>query len=234
MSARAKLLPFLISVALTGCATAEDELTSQEETPLTVEVERVEVARGVLRLDARTENGSADLTVTLGGGCEKKGTEIGRGIATGAHFAWSFTSDELADVLACGAIAIDARHGGAHRRAVLGASMDLFAVGDDTAPSFLGREDRKDATVLTFQGVAHGARLEAGDTSVDAEPREGENSSFVVPFAALSRAFVTRAPLAFDGQPALGVDVAIAGSRVGDGVGIEEPPIDEPECEEEE
>ena len=90
--------------ATTNCAqpaTGDDELVSPEVVePLDLSVERVDVVHGALRVAATMDEGSAELTVWLGTGCDAR--EVGRGMATPLKFVWMFGARELADSLRCG------------------------------------------------------------------------------------------------------------------------------------
>jgi hypothetical protein len=208
----------LLAAALFGCATRTDDGTEEAEAdvPLAVGLDTLELVRGVLRIDASTENGTGDLSVSLGGTCTMAGREIGRGIANGARFVWSMTSDELADAVACGELAMDARSGRSHRRAALGVAVELVPTGEDETPAFVGRTVRPDTheMLLTFRDVPAGARLEVGDVRVDASRDTEDRAVFVVPLAALARTVVTRTPISFDGRTALGTELAIGGATL--------------------
>jgi hypothetical protein len=93
--------------ATAACATppgaegvADEE--PEEEVPLQLAVDSVDVVHGALRVIATMTEGSADVSVRLGGDCEPR--EAGGGFSTISTLVWTFREDDLADAIDCGLV----------------------------------------------------------------------------------------------------------------------------------
>ncbi len=100
----------LIATLTAGCAaevgTGEvgaerpSEQTLASDEPLEVAVDSLDVVHGALRISATMVDGSADVSVRLGGDC--KHDEVGGGISTLSTLVWALGDDDLAAAIACG------------------------------------------------------------------------------------------------------------------------------------
>jgi hypothetical protein len=79
---------------------ADDE--PEEELPLRLAVDSVDVVHGALRVIATMTEGSADVSVRLGGDCEHR--EAGGGLSTISTLVWAFGEEDLADAIDCGLV----------------------------------------------------------------------------------------------------------------------------------
>ncbi len=106
----------LLAMATAHCATPpkpEDEADEGpiEEAQLDLTVDSVDVIHGALRLRATMVDGAADVSVTLGGDCERR--EAGGGLSTASTLTWTLGDGDLADALGCGlAVRANVRSGG--------------------------------------------------------------------------------------------------------------------------
>jgi hypothetical protein len=88
-------------VGQAGAEDAPEEVPVREE-PLDVTVDSVDVVHGGLRIDATMLDGSADVSVRLGGECEPR--EVGGGTSTLSRFVWSLGDRDVADAIGCGLV----------------------------------------------------------------------------------------------------------------------------------
>jgi hypothetical protein len=92
--------PLVLLVARVGCASraidpTEDVRpgTEEREVPLDLNVDRVDVVHGALRLSATMRDGSADVSISLWASCPPR--EVGGGIATPSGLVWTFAARSL-------------------------------------------------------------------------------------------------------------------------------------------
>jgi hypothetical protein len=164
--------------ATVSCATAFEDgppARSDDEEPLTLSVDYVDILHGALRVSATMVDGSADLSVSLGAGCEPR--EVGGGIATPSRFVWTFSADELADALSCGFL-VRAISATATRRVTKTASLpvavEVTTLDSDDAPQLpdIAPEDIAHAVLLqrplSVGGYLFEAALSVGGTAIEA------------------------------------------------------------------
>jgi hypothetical protein len=179
MRAVGSLATVLLVVGATGgCAPADGEdapteEAPEEEQPLDLTVDSLDIVHGALRLSATMVDGAADVSVRIGGECPHR--EVGGGVSTPSTLVWSFGDQDIADAIGC-AIEVRAhvRDGARHVNKVAGLVLSL-----DVAAQDAEREDGPrvqsigvlpTGVDLGFASVAHGARLITGDSILDPAP----------------------------------------------------------------
>lgn len=178
------------------------------EEALTLSVDALDVRHGSLRIEASMVDGSADVSMWLGGTCEAR--EVGHGFATRSGFAWSLSRDEVARAIECNLVvrvrAIDDDGNRVRRTAELPVSAGLE---DDEAASvrFFSQESHGASTKLTFFAPAHARRLHVAGSVIGAEGDEeyepkggGFPSTFVVDNDDLARSMFGRRRLTLLGE----------------------------------
>jgi hypothetical protein len=211
----------------------EDDVASEPEVPLDLTVDHVDVAHGSMRLRATMADGSPDVAVVLGEGCD--GREVGRGMATRVSLVWAFDENDVADALRC-QLVVRAHAWTDQGRVIETSTLELTpdvtlvaaAVPDDAvagggAPraELVALAGDPTALNLTFRSLTPRATLGVGDarierTSLETEAAEGPDeddttATFAVPYAVFARALLDDRPLRIDGtafEPSLNVGVA--------------------------
>lgn len=154
--------------APTGPEEPPPEVVRQE--PMDVGVDSLDVIHGALRIVATMADGSADLSVTLGGRCEHR--EVGGGVSTATTLVWAFEERDVADALACGlTVHARAREDGAEvdKVADLAVAVEL-SPSDPDAPD-AARDAPPPPTFATLevaQSVLHGLPLRSEGRSFEA------------------------------------------------------------------
>jgi len=181
------------------------------EEPLALSVDALDIRHGTLRIEASMDDGSADVSMWLGEGCETR--EVGHGIATRSGFAWSLSRDEIAAAIEC-SLTVKV-HGiddeGQHVRRVAQLPVSV-AVQPDGAELVRLRAQESDGatTKLTFLAPSIASRLHVAGTIIGAESDDLESdvklprgvflSSFVVDNDDLARSMLARSPLTLLGE----------------------------------
>lgn len=188
-------------------ATPEPE--PELEAPLELTVDALDVRHGSLRVEATMKDGSADVSMWLGEGCETR--EVGRGIATRSGFAWSLARDEIARAIECNLVvrvhAVDAEGHRVRRTAELPVSVSLEADGAEMVRLFR-QESEGASTKMTFLGAANARRLHVAGTVIGVEaeayrgrlPRGAYASTFVVGNDDLARSMLGRRHVSLLGE----------------------------------
>jgi hypothetical protein len=179
------------------------------EEPLTLSVDALDVRHGSLRIEASMTDGSADVSMWLGGDC---GThEVGRGIATRSGFAWSLSRDEIARAIECGLVvhvhAVDPDGHRVRRTAELPVSASLESDGAENVRLFR-QESEGASTKMTFLGNANARRLHVAGTVIGVEteeyrgrlPRNVFASTFIVGNDDLARSMLARRHVSLLGE----------------------------------
>lgn len=218
-------------------ATAAPELEEIEE-PLALSVDALDIRHGTLRIEASMDDGSADVSMWLGEGCETR--EVGHGIATRSGFAWSLSRDEVARAIEC-SLTVKV-HGiddeGQHVRRVAQLPVSVTVHPDVTDVVRLrALEADGTTTKLTFMAPSFASRLHIAGTIVGAEsddidlggklPRGVFMSSFVVDNADLARSVLAWSHLTLLGEDFLAT--VTVGSVTLDGTGPQPETVPEPE-----
>ncbi|HEX3769929.1 MAG TPA: hypothetical protein VHV30_03645 [Polyangiaceae bacterium] len=178
---RTPLATSLVVCLLCGCAgpvgvDAPDEEPPAPDEPLTMTVDAVDLSHGALRFFGTMDDGSADLTVQLGGDCEHR--EIGGGFATATGFVWSLSDTDLVDALPCNLrVRARAREGSrvVHKVADLAVALDMIAVDTDRGPQVR-------AIGVDGDAVNVGVSTEGGD--------DGDLDRFAIPLGEFARTVV--------------------------------------------
>jgi hypothetical protein len=96
----------VLFAATSACASpgaeGETDEEPEREVPLELAVDSVDIVHGALRVIATMTDGSADVSVRLGGDCDQH--ETGGGLSTTSTLAWTFGEDDLADAIDCGLV----------------------------------------------------------------------------------------------------------------------------------
>jgi hypothetical protein len=204
----------LVLVAAAGCtappgAAGEPEETPDEEVPLDLAVDGVDIVHGALRLSATMVDGAADVSVSLGGNCAEH-REVGGGWSTVSTLVWTFGAADVADAIGCG-LAVRARvRTGARivtKIAELAVTVGLVPWEDSNDGPSVEEVVASSAGVnVRFARVPARARLFAGDSSLEPTPldEEGPDSTqgsarFAVPRIDFARSLLLRWPLALEG-----------------------------------
>jgi hypothetical protein len=174
---------FALLAATTNCAgqaVGDEELVSPEvEEPLDLSVDRVDVVHGALRVAATMAEGSAELSIWLGEGCDPR--EVGRGMATPSKFVWMFGARELAASLRCGLVVLARATtvtGRVRKVAPVPVVSGLEPLDSDEAPPGLewSPEDIALAVLsrqpLRFGHVSFGVALSVGGTPLEGDEAE--------------------------------------------------------------
>ena len=219
--------PFIEAAALALClataSCASPSNTGQEDTrapapeieeieePLALSVDALDIRHGTLRIEASMDDGSADVSMWLGEGCDAR--EVGHGIATRSGFAWSLSRDEIAAAIEC-SLTVKV-HGiddeGQHVRRV--AQLPVSVAVQPDAAEFVrlrAQESEGATTKLTFFAPSVASRLHVAGTIIGAEnddveidgkiPRGVFVSAFVVDNDDLARSMLARSPLTLLGE----------------------------------
>ncbi len=181
------------------------------EEPLALSVDALDIRHGTLRIEASMDDGSADVSMWLGEGCETR--EVGHGFATRSGFAWSLSRDEIARAIECN-LTVKV-HGiddeGQHVRRVAQLPVSV-AVQPDAVEFVRLRAQESDGatTKLTFMAPSFASRLHVAGTVIGAEtddvasdtklPRGAFLSAFVVDNDDLARSMLARRPLTLLGE----------------------------------
>jgi hypothetical protein len=174
----------LVLCLLCGCAGPTGVDGPDEEPPvpdeaLTMTVDAVDLSHGALRFFGTMDDGSADVTVQLGGDCEHR--EVGGGFATATGFVWSLSDADLTDAIPCNLrVRARTREGThiVHRVADLTVALDMVAVDTDRGPQL--RDIGVEGDTIHI-GVASGAIEVGDDANVD---------RFVIPLGEFARTIV--------------------------------------------
>jgi hypothetical protein len=223
----------LIVAAMGGCAgeageTGEEgasEETLAPDGPLDITVDSLDIVHGALRISATMVDGSADVSVQLGGDCEHR--EVGGGFSTPSTLVWALGGKDVAGAIACG-LTVRARVRDGERRVNkvgdLVVSVDIAAQGseDDEAGPHLQSVTISDVGVsAVFAPVSRSARLTAGDSIVEAEPPESredpapddDTGRFTVLPIDLARSVLRGRPLVLDGS-SFAISLSVGGTSL--------------------
>jgi|HubBroStandDraft_2_1064218.scaffolds.fasta_scaffold533982_1 hypothetical protein len=178
----------LVVGAASGCvAQAGADETSEEppprEEPLDLTIDSLDVVHGALRISATMVDGSADVSVRLGGRCERR--EVGGGVSTLSGFVWALGDRDVADAIDCGlvvyALARDSA-GYVNKLAALDVQVGLELqtedpTADDEPSGFPVPPTELAWSVLRAQPLTVGRRsfatsISIGGTSIQADPQE--------------------------------------------------------------
>lgn len=221
----------------------EPEIEEIEE-PLALSVDALDIRHGTLRIEASMDDGSADVSMWLGEGCEAR--EVGHGIATRSGFAWSLSRDEIARAIECSLTVkvhgVDDEGQHVRRVAQLPVSVSIQPDGADLV-RLRSQESDGATTKLTFLAPAIASRLHVAGTIIGAEddedeldgklPRGAFLSAFVVDNDDLARSMMARSHLTLLGEDFLAtVSVGSATLDVSqpEPEGVPEPePVAQPE-----
>lgn len=191
-------------------SSAAPEIEEIEE-PLALSVDALDIRHGTLRIEASMDDGSADVSMWLGEGCETR--EVGHGIATRSGFAWSLSRDEIARAIECSLTVkvhgIDDEGQHVRRVAQLPVTVAVQPDGADLV-RLRGQESEGATTKLTFMAPSFASRLHVAGTIIGAEsdeveingklPRGAFLSAFVVDNADLARSMLARSHLTLLGE----------------------------------
>jgi hypothetical protein len=203
------------------------------ELPLDLTLDHVDVVHGSLRLRATMADGSPDVSIVLGDGCD--GREVGRGMATRVSLVWALDENDLADALRCNLV-VRVHAWTDEGRVVETSALELVpevtlispAEPDDAVPDpnaaraelvALGRDPT--AMSGTFRSLTPRATLAVADSRIERTRREAEDggedpveddttATFVVPYETFARALLEDRPLRVDGtafEPSVSVGV---------------------------
>jgi hypothetical protein len=215
MSARGSLATIATIVcAMCGCAAQAGEDDAADEAPaesLDLTVDSLDVVHGALRISATMVGGAADVSVRLGGECERR--DVGGGMSTLSTLVWALPDADVADAIRCGlAVRARVREGArmVNKVAELGVNVDAISEsqGADDGPQLQTAATSEAGIALVFAPVTRSARLTTGDSILEAAPRESEDedpaidgaASFVVPFLDFARSVLRGRPLVLEGS----------------------------------
>jgi hypothetical protein len=220
----------LLVGALGGCATpaGEDDASPdapEEEQPLDLTVDSVDVVHGALRISATMVDGAADVSVRLAG-CDQ--TAVGGGLATPSMLVWSLADSDLAAAIHCQLLVrARVRDGARYLRKVAELGVDIGVAPEDDesapdAPQVQTIEVLDTGVRVGFTDLRRGARLTTSDSILGAVPPESDDTEpadcgrFVIPRLDFARSFLRGRPLRLDGAsfvPSMSVgNVVAAGS----------------------
>jgi hypothetical protein len=216
----------MLLVATASCAThtGEDKdwaAWSEQEFPLDLAIDHVDIAHGALRLRATMVGGAADVAVTLGDACERRG--VGGGISTPSTLVWALRQNDLADALGCGLVVrahVRTQTGYVTKAASLSVAPFVVASSsqgsEDTERAEQSQEGSQEGPRLQeisstsagvsilFASVSPRAHLLAGDSLIgptlsDDEDPSDDTRRFDVPHDDFARSVIMRRPLVLDG-----------------------------------
>jgi hypothetical protein len=142
--------------APTGPEEPPPEIVRQE--PLALSVESLDVIHGALRIVATMADGSADVSVVLGGTCDHR--EVGGGVSTARTLVWALEERDVASAIDCGlTVHAWAREGGTRvdKVADLAVAVELTSSDSDTPGD--GRPPPMPASLEVAQSVLHSRPL---------------------------------------------------------------------------
>jgi hypothetical protein len=180
--------PFVLLAATLSCQAgagdpSEDEQSLEEE-PLDFSVDRVDIARGALRLTATMHEGSADVSISLGAGCARRA--VGGGTATPSSLIWAFGADELAGALGCDLLVVaraTTPTGHVFKVASVPVVAELALSVPEEALSLPGVSRSTSDMYLVFEHVRAREKLSVGDSLIESSSVSASVSSDVQPAA---------------------------------------------------
>lgn len=233
----------LLVGALGGCATptGEDDSAPEEEQPLDLTIDAVDVVHGALRISATMVDGAADVSVRLAG-CGR--APVGGGLATPSSIVWSLSDRDLASAIPC-LLQVHARvRDGSHyvqKFAQLRVGVGVAPEDGETPPDAPQEQsvEKCDTGVLVgFIGIRRGARLTTSDSILESVPPEADDTDptageskglFLIPHLDFARSLLQGRPLHLDGASfAVSMtvgDVAVSGPQESE----ETPALDLPQ-----
>ncbi len=220
MHVRGSLAAVLLIALAGGCAPPsgeEDgskETAPEEELPLEITVDSVDIVHGALRVSATMVDGAADVSVRLGGGCDHG--EVGGGVSTPSTLVWSFGDNDVAEAIGCGFLVRAHVWDGTRyvmKVAELGVDVGALADAESAAegPQVQSIDASRDGIGIGFSPVSRSGRLVTGDSIIDATASESEpegdtpasedaTARFVVPRLDFARSVLRGQPLHLDGS----------------------------------
>jgi hypothetical protein len=218
----AAALVLLVATANCATPTGEDKAAgSEQEFPLDLAIDHVDISHGALRLRATMVGGAADVAVTLGDACERR--EVGGGISTPSTLVWALRQNDLADALGCGLVVrayVRTQTGYATKTASLSVAPDVVASssqgsedgesaeqsqeGSQEGPRLQEFSSASTGVSILFASVSPRAHLLAGDSLIgptlsDEEDPGDDTRRFDVPHDDFARSVIMRRPLVLDG-----------------------------------
>jgi hypothetical protein len=216
MHARGLLATVSIVGAMGGCAAGGGDPSEEppdEEQPLDLTVDSLDIAHGALRVSATMVDGAADVSVRLGGDCEHR--EVGGGLSTLSTLVWSLGDNDVAESIRCGLVVRARVRDGAryvHKVAELAVTVDVAAREMENAedgPQLQTVTASETGVSVVFSPVTRSARLTTGDSILEAAPAESEEEGiaadddtgrFDVPRIDFARSVLRERPLYLDGS----------------------------------
>jgi len=194
--------------APTGDEAAEEASVPDE--PLDITVDSVDLVHGALRLQATMGDGAAEVSVLLGGDCER--VAVGGGLSTMSSLVWTLGENELAAAIGCGLVVrARVREGGydVNRIAELALAVDLVVTEDvaEDAPRLSSVSQSENGFVVRFTCVGGGARLTTGGSVLsigavehtDEVADSDDAGSFAVPSIDFARSILRQQMFEIDG-----------------------------------
>jgi hypothetical protein len=230
----------LIVGAVGGCVAHPGEEALSEEQPaqdqpLDITVDSLDIVHGALRVSATMVDGSADVSVRLGGECDHR--EVGGGMSTLSTIVWALGDKDVAEAMSCGLVVRARVRDGVryvNKFAELAVVIDIAAQESENAedgPRLQTVATSEVGVSLVFAPVARGARLRTGDRILEAAPPESEENDpaaaddtgrFTVPRIDFARSVLRGRALDLDGW-------SFVTSLSMGGTSLQSEPQDEPE-----
>jgi len=247
MHARGLLATASIVGAMGGCAAGGDDPSGEppeQEQPLDLTVDSLDIAHGALRVSATMVDGAADVSVRLGGECEHR--EVGGGLSTLSTLVWSLGDSDVAESIRCGLVVRARVRDGVryvHKVAELAVAVDVAAQeveNTQDGPQLQTVTTSDIGICMVFSPVARGARLTTGDSILEAEPPESKEEGaaadddtgrFDVPRIDFARSVLRERPLYLDGL-SFATSLSVGGTSLqGEPQGSDEPQEGDPQEE---
>ncbi|MGO9836319.1 MAG: hypothetical protein ACLP1X_19120 [Polyangiaceae bacterium] len=251
MNARGSLATAsLIVCAMCGCAAQGGEEGPPEEAPaddepLDITVDSLDIVHGALRVSATMVDGSADVSVRLGGDCEHG--EVGGGLSTLSTLVWALGGNDVAKAIGCGLVVRARVRDGVryvNKFAELAVTVDVAAEASENAeegPQLQTVTTSETGVSVVFAPVPRSARLTTGDSILEATPPESDEDPaagddtgrFTVPRSDFARSVLRGRALVLEGL-SFETSLSVGGTSIqGEPEGPDEPEEEPEEAQEE-
>jgi hypothetical protein len=205
----------LIVCAMGGCAPPGGEEGPKEapadDEPLDITVDSLDIVHGALRVKATMVDGSADVSVRLGGDCEHG--EVGGGLSTLSTLVWALGGNDVAKAIGCGLVVRARVRDGVryvNKFAELAVTVDVAAQASENAedgPQLQTVTTSETGVSVVFAPVTRSARLTTSDSILEAAPPDSDEDPgagddtgrFTVPRIDFARSVLRGRALVLDG-----------------------------------
>jgi hypothetical protein len=222
MDTRGSLAASLFACVMVGCAASGPDEAAGGEAPipeqvLDISVDTVDIVHGALRIIATMVDGSAEVSLRLGGECDHR--DVGGGLSTPSTLVWSLGEADVADAIACGLVVRARGRDGAQlvdKVADLTVATDIAGTASAEGAGASGSDIEgpqpqsitasMSGVTLVFTSVSASGRLSTVDGFLDRVQPEDDTTTdddsveFEVARIGFARSILRRQPLLLDGM----------------------------------